>query len=326
MIKIELLDAGDAYFPSDNAKKYGDVKNEAQKKKCKKVYKLLNFDPWNEATRYDDDDLCDYVLENPEGAKIKFEFEGFSGCIYPFSMCYALKASRDTVEVIYDAHPAALTETDYWIGTPYHYAAVYGAPPEIVEFLILKNKKGVEEPNYYGRTPLALGALFRAPLATMELFTSKYPTAARIKDKDGYIPLHHACEHGAESGVVKLLIECYPPSVYVAAQYGMMPLHFACSRQSASVNSIRALLEAAGDNSLCKATDMSGHTALHMALMGLAPYEVIELLIAWCPESVWVKTDKKELPLEIAQRKRASAEVLEILEKMMERLLVEQDK
>jgi hypothetical protein len=37
------------------------------------------------------------------------------------------------------------------------------------------------------------------------------------------------------------------------------------------------------------------------------------------------KTQKGELPLEIAQRKRAPAEVLELLEKMIERLIADDD-
>eukprot|EP00536_Pseudo-nitzschia_multiseries_P013265 jgi/Psemu1/211089/e_gw1.554.7.1 len=210
-------------------------------------------------------------------------------------MCYALKASRDTVEAVYDAYPKAIKETDFWIGTPYHYAFAYEAPDEIVQFLLQKYPKGVEVVNYYGRTPLHMGALFRAPLRSMELIASKYPQATQIMDKDGYTPLHLACEN-------------------------------ACGSDNQNVRVIRAILESAGDNSICKSLDMLGHTPLHMALMGLAPYEVVELLVASCPETVWTKTTKGELPLEIAQRKRAPADVSELLERMMERLLVEQEK
>jgi len=75
-----------------------------------------------------------------------------------------------------------------------------------------------------------------------------------------------------------------------------------------------------GDPAVCRLTDMLGHTPLHMALMGLAPYDVIELLVASAPDTVVAKTQKGEYPLEIAQRKRAPAEVIELLEKMIERL------
>ena len=317
----ELFDAGQPDEPTEAALKYGDVDDPALQKKCKKIYKLLNFDPWNYAHRFDDDDLCDYVMDNPEPCKIKFEFDGFSGCIYPLSMCYALKASEDTVEAVYDAFPAAIKETDWWIGTPYHYAAAYKAPSETVSFLLRKNPKGVEVVNYYGRTPLHLGALFKAPTRSMELLCNKYPLATRIKDKDGYLPLHLACENGAEADVVRLLVNTYPLSVYAPAQYDMTPLHFAVG-QSAKLGVVRAILEAAGETSVCKAVDLLGHTPLHCALMGLAPFDVIEMLVAFCPETVWTKTKKGELPLEIAQRKRAPNEVLQTLEKVMERLLL----
>ncbi|OEU06178.1 ankyrin [Fragilariopsis cylindrus CCMP1102] len=264
--KVDLFDAGKAPYPTENAKKYGDVKDETLKKQCKRVYKLLNFDPWNEAMRFDDDDTCDYLIENPEPCKIKFEFEGFSGCIYPISMCYALQASRDTVEAAYDAYPPAIKETDLWVGTPYHYA-----------------------------------------------------------DKEGYTPLHLACENGAEASVVKLLVEAYPGVVYVTAAYEMTPIHFASS-QNANVGVIKALLEGVdNDPSICKLTDMLGHTPLHMAIMGLATDDVIEFLVKACPETVWTKTKKGELPLEIAQRKRYPAALLQMLEKSMEQFLLEND-
>ena len=73
-------------------------------------------------------------------------------------------------------------------------------------------------------------------------------------------------------------------------------------------------------------TDILGHLPLHMALMGLAPYDVVELLVASCPETVWMKTNNGELPLEIAQRKRAPGDVLQLVEKVMERILVENEK
>jgi len=236
-------------------------------------------------------------------------------------MCYALKASLDTVEAVYDAFPAAIKETDWWIGTPYHYAAAYGSQPEIVRFLLRKDSKGVDAINYYGRTALHMGALFKAPVQSMELLCNKYPMACQIKDKDGYIPLHLACENGAGADVVRLLVQTYPLSVYATAQYGMTPLHFAASHNP-DLRTITVLLDSAGENSVCKNTDLLGHAPLHMALMGLAPFEVVEKLVEFCPETVWMKTQKGELPLEIAERKRAPHEVLRCLEKAMERILL----
>ena len=323
--KYELFDAEPAVAPTEAAKKYGDVTNAFLQKKCKKVYKLLNFDPWNLAHRYDDDDLYDYVLDNPEPCTIKFEFDGFSGCIYPLSMCLAIKASRDTLETVYDSFPAAIRETDWWIGTPYHYAGSYGAPLEIVQFLFQKNPKGIQVVNYYGRTALHMGALFKSPFPSMELMCNKYPMACQIKDKDGYIPLHTACETGASRDVINLLVSTYPSSVYAAAKYGMTPLHFAASHNNTTTKDvIQTLLDSAGENSeiVCKATDQLGHIPLHMALLGLAPFDVIEVLVAACPETVWTKTQKGELPLELAERKRAPATYKALLEKVMERILV----
>ena len=94
-VVVELFEAGEAAIPTERAKLFSDVTDDALKKWCKKLYKLLNLDPWNEASRYDDDDTCDVLIEHPETYQIKFEFEGFSGRIYPLSMLCALQASKD---------------------------------------------------------------------------------------------------------------------------------------------------------------------------------------------------------------------------------------
>lgn len=104
-VVVELFEAGEAATPTEGAKLFSDVTDDALKKWCKKLYKLLNLDPWNEASRYDDDDTCDVLIEHPETYQIKFEFEGFSGRIYPLSMLCALQASKDAVELAYDAFP-----------------------------------------------------------------------------------------------------------------------------------------------------------------------------------------------------------------------------
>jgi len=196
--------------------------------------KLINLDPWNDAVRYDDDDTRDFLIEHPETCRVKYEFEGFSGRIYPISMLCALAASKDAVEIAYDAFPVGIKESDLWVGTPLHYATAYKSSPEVVEFLILsyksspevveflilKNPTGVESTNCYCRTPLHMGALFKAP------------KAAQIKDKEGYTPLHLACENAAESSVVQQLVSTFTDAVYATSQYDMTPLHFACSQNT----------------------------------------------------------------------------------------------
>ena len=125
--------------------------------------------------------------------------------------------------------------------------------------------------------------------------------------------------NGAEAAAVSALVTTFPDAVHATSQYDMTPLHFACS-QNADAEVVKVLL-VEGDTAVCRLTDMLGHTPLHMALMGLAPYPVIELLVASAPETVVAKTQKGELPLMIAQRKKAPAEVQELLEKMIEKLM-----
>jgi len=315
---VKLYDPPEAPHPSEDSRRFKDIKDEDTLKSCKKLFKMLNLDPWNEATRYDDDDTCDVLIDYPEPCSVKFEFEGFSGCIYPLSMLCALQASKDAAELAYEAYKPAIKETDLWVGTPFHYAAAYKCPAETVEFLISKEPDGVQITNYYGRTALHMGALFKAPADSLKLIADQWPSAAQITDKEGYTPLHLACENGASAEAVKVLLQTFKDACFAKSQYDMTPLHFACS-QNADPAVIKALL-VDGDPDTCRMTDMLGHTPLHMALMGLAPYEVIELLVASAPDCVVAKTQKGELPLEIALRKRAPTEVMELLAKTIDKL------
>jgi len=317
-VVVELFDAEKPKMPSSDVKMFRDVTDAETKKKCKKLYKLMNIDPYNDSSKFDNDEACDAIKDYPDACGLKYEFEGFSGKTYPLSMLCALQASKDAVKKAYEAFPAAIGETDLWVGTPFHYAISYKGRSDVLDFLCKKDPKGVESTNYYGRTPLHMGALFKASEKSMKVVLKAFPRAVRVKDKEGYVPLHLACENGADASVIKVLVEAFPDSVHAEAKYSMTPLHFACS-QNPDASVVRVLL-VDGDPGVCRLPDALGHVPLHMALMGLAPYDVIELLVASAPDTVFSRNQKGELPLDIARRKRAPPEVEGLILKMMEKL------
>ena len=317
-VQVQLFNPPTASLPSSEAKLFRDVTDSTLSKSCKKLYKILNLDPWNDSKRYNDDDVCGILIDHPETCEIKFKFEAFSGSIYPLSMLCALQASKDTLELAYEAFKPAIKESDLWVGNCFHYLAVHAAPAEAVEYLISKNPKGVKATNFYGRTPLHMGALFKCPEASMRLICKQYPKAAQIKDKEGCTPLHLACESGASAAVIKMLLEVFPLAVFAKSQYDMTPIHFACSRHRDPAVIQTLLVD--GNLETCRISDTLGRLPLHVALMGFAPYEVIELLVASAPDSVVAKTHKGELPLDIARRKGTCPMVMELLELVVDKL------
>merc|ERR1711935_250459 len=57
-VKVTLYEAPEAPHPSEDARLLQDVEkgdDDDLKTACKKLFKMLNLDPWNEASRYDDD-------------------------------------------------------------------------------------------------------------------------------------------------------------------------------------------------------------------------------------------------------------------------------
>jgi hypothetical protein len=277
---------------------------------CQRLRKKLNHDPWDEFKRYDDGDVKDYIATYPDTCGVKYDFDSFSGHIYPLSMLCSLGASVQAVEGAYLANPDALHDCDLWIGTPLHYACSYKAPTPVVEFLISKRPQALEIMNHFGRTPLHMACLFRAKPSTISLLLQQSPDAVKIADKDGYTPLHLACENGATPETIQLLVDLYPASVLAKTRYDSTPLHFACSK-APNKAVIQILLDC--NKEALKHMDLMGQTPMHMAAGGGASAAVVQLLVAADPGGIDAMTDKGETPLRIARRKTAPNAVLQLL-------------
>jgi Ankyrin repeats (3 copies) len=100
------------------------------------------------------------------------------------------------------------------------------------------------------------------------------------------LPIHLACAYCAPESLIALLIECYPESLGLMDPHdGSLPLHIACQHSNpAIIPSVKLLLEASPEAAAC--ANSQGQLPLHVALISLAPLDVIDLLLKMEPKSL----------------------------------------
>jgi ankyrin repeat protein len=148
-------------------------------------------------------------------------------------------------------------------------------------------------------------------LANLEALATTH--ACAIFDIKERTPLMVAVQNSkASSRVTKALIKAYPEATKQANHKGQLPLHLAVHSKKAKESVVKALLKAYPEG----AHDVThgGNTPLHEACKHGAPVDVIERLIAQCPDALKLKNGKGKLPIDQALSGKASDKVIAVLE------------
>lgn len=92
------------------------------------------------------------------------------------------------------------------------------------------------------------------------------------------LPIHLACVKKAPVGVLQVLLQAYPEGAATQDPHsGCLPLHIVCQIGDAScLPAVRFLLAACP--TATKAVEMRGRLPLHLAVLSMAPFSVVELL------------------------------------------------
>ncbi len=313
-INVDTL-SGDGLdtISGDGPLHFQDISNPQFRRLCNKLRKKINLDPWDEFKRFDNEEFTDFVQTYPQTCRVRYNFDNFTGKLFPFSIVCTMGANEETVRATWEAFPPALLECDDWIGTPLHYACSYQAKKGVVKFLIQKDSSMLEQTNLFGRTPLHMACLFKAPVQTITPLIELFPHAVEILDKDGYSPLHLACENGSSLEVIESLLEVSPPTNGIVGtnEKDLTPLHIACSN-SASKAIIKALIDhcpEAADH-----FDHDGQLPLHHAVQACVTNGIIELLVSAFPRSIEIKNDRGQTAFRIAKRKHMPRCILDLLD------------
>ena len=181
---------------------------------ARKLKKKLNLNPWEPTSlaKYDDEDTRDLIKDYPQVCRVKLDgLESFpSAPIFPLNVACAMGASLKTIMNMYRAYPAAL-ENDFAakyspVGNVIHFCVSYGAPLEVVEFLVDASSTNLlSRTNNFGRTPLHLACVFKANYKVIDYLLNECPFAAEMYDKNGNTPLALAKEFDAGRNAIELL-------------------------------------------------------------------------------------------------------------------------
>jgi ankyrin repeat protein len=200
--------------------------------------------------------------------------------------------------------------------SPLHGCSLFDSPPQLTNILMDSPLAGQAScvTNRFNATALhmvCVNSNVSDSLANLEaLATTNACAIFDIKDRT---PLMVAVQNSkASSKVAKALIKAYPEATKQANQKGQLPLHLAVHSKKAKESVVKALLKAYPEG----AHDVThgGNTPLHEACKHGAPVDVIERLIAQCPDALKHKNDKGKLPIDQALSRKASDKVIAVLE------------
>lgn len=115
------------------------------------------------------------------------------------------------------------------------------------------------------------------------------------------LPIHLACANGAPVGLVYFLLQSYPAGGCSADPHdGSTPLHVACQTPHVPLSVIRLLLEKCPQSTqACSVPER--RLPLHMAVLSMASYDVIEALLEVDPSAVAVADSDGKTAMDYAK-------------------------
>ena len=240
--------------------------------------------------------LVSAILEtNPQLARhpVSMVVQGEnSNCL----LVHLLAGLKDTPVAVIDQlvtlHPSSLLQAESRAGRlPIHIAIVKESHPELVRYLCRARPQALQRP-----------------------------------DQEGNFPLHYAAMYGGGSSsspeVLQVLLQAYPQACAHANTRDRYPIHLVCARcydddednkhhdrQSSRMSGgttvptedLETMIQAYP--AALKQVDRFGRTPLHLACSILHPqWNLLQLLIEYAPECLWVKDKARQTPLQCAAR------------------------
>ena len=233
----------------------------------------------------DCDDLIMYLLEvNPNLAKIKTKKGDTALHVAADTNPSALVAQK-----LVELYPDAITARNDYGYTPLHVAckAVESTAPFIRILLeadsdVLTMRTNSEE--------MPIHLICRQNQVSPEVlgvFLEKIPSDNDVDlRRSGHNPLHEACLYRLPLELIELICEQKPSWATAKNLQGQTPLHLVCKiSRNVDMGVVQALVRVGGAWQI-NADDKYGHTPFLSALREDASLELIDFLLAACPEAV----------------------------------------
>ena len=105
-----------------------------------------------------------------------------------------LSATCTEVKKLLKQNPAHIKQGDAFGMIPLHHASLYGAPLQVVKYLIMQYEKSIECKTNNGSLPLHLAVMDNHHHHLIPYYLSLYPDAATCKNNDHLTPYEIAKE------------------------------------------------------------------------------------------------------------------------------------
>ena len=145
--------------------------------------------------------------------------------VFALHVACQYKAPLSMIELLHSINPTAITTVDsVYKRTPLHLAAMQGASPKVVAFLLHEHTKAAAIPDALGRLPVHYSCKDKehGELNT-RLLLKAYRNGATKADTNGFLPLHVACRTGMPLETLRVLTGVAPQTIHAKTKKGSTP-------------------------------------------------------------------------------------------------------
>lgn len=229
--------------------------------------------------------------------------------MYPLHLAAYFKASYEVVDLLARAWPEAVDHQDNGRWSILHASASGQATLEVVKRLYKLRPANILALDEKQRTPLHLACWRKGNETALSFLLEQAPNALHLQDESGETPLFRASRSQSLEGLKVLLPEgCPSPPL---DELGASLLHFAMLDNTADV--VEFLLNRFPEMAENSTTDRDGYLPIHGGSHFNCPVDNMRVLIRHAPRTLLIRNGHGKIPLETAQEKKASQELIDLL-------------
>jgi len=229
---------------------------------------------------------------------------------YTLQIAVENKAPVQCIRELLKVYPEAAQVIDPLGKTALHWAVADMASIDVIACLLTAYPNAVGEKDNEDFVPMHLAIELASPLEVLLALLSARPDVAQIAINKGKTPLHLAAEFKSPPEFVTALLNVYKEGAQAKDENDELPLQVAIKHKAANEVLI-ALLDA--HSKAAEAKDKEGCLLLHNAVAFGSSLEFVARLLYFHPLGAQEENENKELPLDVAKRANAPAEVIDAI-------------
>ena len=215
------------------------------------------------------------LVEHPQAPQAMMMKNAFGSTPLHFALAHpSVSQSIDVVKTL-SSH-GGIDVKDNSLENSLHIAAKNTrCPPTLIDFLLMKNGRLAEEQNRSGKSPLHFAVQYQENKEVVKCIIDGFPMGLQVRCKLGNMPLHDAARCNASKSIVSMLLDEFPAALHYQNKFGDYPIH--CAAQHSSP-------------------------------------QIVQLLVDALPSSIIFLNGEGKDPLDAAMTRKASQEILAILQ------------